>query len=293
MNDLEQDVGRDLEPLPDDMEALLGRERGRGGPSPAQAAHLSRRLLALVSAPPVAPVTPPSSTPAPTTPAPTTPAPTTPAPTTQAAATQALTAARLVQFLAVFALGAGAGAGLHAVLAPVPTATVVSASEPARVPTPVFTERDSTLPTVTEREEPTRPPVAPEAAVTPPRVGHEGDGELADSERTADEEATDEQADAARDLALIERARVALGRGQSGDALRALAEHRRRFPRRSDEEREALAVQALAADGQRAEAGVRARAFLARYPRSLFRGVVAPMSREAAPEESETAPSIP
>ena len=231
------------EPLPDDIETLLSHERSRGGPSPEQRARLASRLFSL-GTPALAPTdTPPVST----------------------HAAGSLSAARLLQFISVFALGLGAGAGLHALIAePVIVVETVQVPSPepveARPPEPL-----QDAPVIAPAE-----PLADAVEATP--VAREAPSEAR------------EQDDAARDLALIERARVALARGQSAEALQVLGEHRRRFPRRSDEEREALTVQALAADGQRAEAGVRARAFLDRYPRSLFRSVVAPMSRDVSPE---------
>lgn len=238
------------EPLPDDIESLLLRERSRGGPSPEQRARLANRLASVG----VSGVAPPATSPAPT------------------GATSSLSTARVLQFISVFALGLGAGAGLHALLAePVVVVETVQVHAPeaveARLPQPL-----NDVPVIAPME-----PVvdAIDAIPTAREVAPE----------------THELDDAARDLALIERARVALARGQSAEALQVLSEHRRRFPRRSDEEREALTVQALAAHGEASEASTRARAFLVRYPRSLFRAVVAPAVMHDA--ESETPPSIP
>ncbi|MEQ9501864.1 MAG: tetratricopeptide repeat protein, partial [Deltaproteobacteria bacterium] len=75
----------------------------------------------------------------------------------------------------------------------------------------------------------------------------------------------------ARERALLERARTALGRSQPEEALAALREHRTRFKRgRLREERAALVVAALSQLGRHDEAAAAARRFLRRYPNSLF-----------------------
>lgn len=81
---------------------------------------------------------------------------------------------------------------------------------------------------------------------------------------------------AARDAerSLLMRAQVALTRSLPGDALTALHEHRRRYPRgQLSEEREALWVQALAASGDPHTQSAAA-SFLQRYPDSIFREAV-------------------
>ena len=73
----------------------------------------------------------------------------------------------------------------------------------------------------------------------------------------------------------MDRARTALGRAQSADALAALDAHAARFPHgRLSEEREALAVDALARSGRMDLAVARAARFRAAYPHSVFTGVV-------------------
>ncbi len=82
---------------------------------------------------------------------------------------------------------------------------------------------------------------------------------------------------------LVARAQTALHRGLYDSALDALAEHARRFPRgEMAEEREALAVQALARAGRTEEARARAARFDARYPRSVL-GPVVHAAIESAP----------
>ena len=81
--------------------------------------------------------------------------------------------------------------------------------------------------------------------------------------------------DLAAERSLVDRARTALGRGQSADALAALDAHAARYPRgRLSEEREALAIDALARSGQLALARARAARFRTAYPNSVFGGVV-------------------
>lgn len=75
--------------------------------------------------------------------------------------------------------------------------------------------------------------------------------------------------------ALVDTARTALARGRTADALTTIEEHARRFPRgRLAEEREALAVQALALTGDRAGALARATQFRRAYPSSIFGSAV-------------------
>jgi hypothetical protein len=71
--------------------------------------------------------------------------------------------------------------------------------------------------------------------------------------------------------ALLDEARVALARGDNGAALRSVDLHARRYPESIlTEEREALAIKALAGKGHRVEARVRGERFRTRFPRSLL-----------------------
>ena len=77
--------------------------------------------------------------------------------------------------------------------------------------------------------------------------------------------------DLAAERALLEVARTALARGDTASAMAALNAHAKRFPRgRLLEERESLAVQALAAAGKRDEARRRADQFRKRSPDSML-----------------------
>ncbi len=81
--------------------------------------------------------------------------------------------------------------------------------------------------------------------------------------------------DTNEERALVERARTALARGLASDALAATDQHTKRFPRgRLAEEREALAVQALALSGDKKAAEARAGRFRRSFPNSIFASAV-------------------
>jgi hypothetical protein len=69
----------------------------------------------------------------------------------------------------------------------------------------------------------------------------------------------------------LDEARTAFMRGEPSACLRALERHAQRFPSgRLSEEREALAVRALASMNRGDEARARAARFRERYPESLM-----------------------
>lgn len=79
----------------------------------------------------------------------------------------------------------------------------------------------------------------------------------------------------ANERALLEAARTSLGRSDPATSLASLDRHRTLYPRgHLREEREAMAVQALASLGRTAEARARAERFKKQYPTSLFLPVV-------------------
>jgi hypothetical protein len=79
----------------------------------------------------------------------------------------------------------------------------------------------------------------------------------------------------AAERTLLDAARVAFARGDADAALDALGRHAREFPNgRLTEEREALAVRALAKAGRMPEAKARGEKFLRAYPRSLSASAV-------------------
>jgi hypothetical protein len=107
-------------------------------------------------------------------------------------------------------------------------------------------------------------PVATEA----PRAPLRGNGGAPPAEVTA-EEPPQEVYGARWESAQVARARAQLRAGQPSQALQTLSEIQARVPGGVlGQEREALAIEALAASGQRSEASRRAAAFLDRFPNS-------------------------
>lgn len=151
--------------------------------------------------------------------------------------------------LALFGWGAGATVAVSgAVLA-------VALSEPA-APAPVVVPPAATTGLVSANPAPlppaVEPPEAPETAVIGPSPRAPKEGPV-----TWDEPK------------LIERARKALG-SEPRRALALAQEHQRRFPGGAlSVERDVIALEALARSGQTAEAKRRARAFEAKYPKSI------------------------
>ena len=86
----------------------------------------------------------------------------------------------------------------------------------------------------------------------------------------------------ARERALLEIARSALGRDKAGDALEAIEQHAGRYPRGVlSEERESLRIQALVSAGRTEESRAAAAAFQDRFPRSiLWPAIRAALERE-------------
>ena len=163
---------------------------------------------------------------------------------------------RTVPFLVGAALvGGGIGAVVHARIAPRPTAPTITASAATPVSEPVAAAPSWSAPA---------PPLAPpafSAAPTPPLVSLRRE-----SPETAGKDVT-----LGMERDLIERARMAIARGEGGAALEALDRHAKDFPRgRLVEEREALAVQALVHSGPAGAARARAIQFRTRFPTSVF-----------------------
>lgn len=171
-----------------------------------------------------------------------------------------------VKLLPWVVLSFAGGAATHAAVTretPAPTRTEPSppVTEPHQPPLEQASDTAAEAPEPT----PTAPPTAiaaptPSASVSTsnsPAPGPSGDTSLA-AER-----------------ALVDRARMALARGNWTDAIAATEAHRQRYPRgRLREEREALASQALASGGRSTEARTRAASFRSTYPQSIFSGVV-------------------
>jgi len=84
----------------------------------------------------------------------------------------------------------------------------------------------------------------------------------------------------ALELALLQRARAAVAKGNDSTALDAILEHQRRFPAgRLREEREALRVKALAGLGRKDEARRAAERFKTEFPRSVLSSSIEQTSR--------------
>jgi len=190
--------------------------------------------------------------------------------TTAGAAATGLTVKALPWIIAAFVVGGGAGAAIHAAVAPSPSSSLHpslegSAPEPVRSalvapPSPTASE---TLPSTPVGSLPSAA-----ATVIAPRPSVSAAPAMSASSGGSD-------VDLASERALVDRARTAIRLGQSSDALAALDAHASRYPRgRLSEEREALAVDALARSGRVDEARARAARFKAAYPNSVFGAVV-------------------
>jgi len=234
-----------LEPLAPGLARLLEAERARPGPSSHVAQRVFDRLSASIAALPPVPLQPAE----PLSPAP--PA----APGAGSLAAQDLHAP-LVKAAALVVAGMVGGAGLHAAL------------RPPRVETRVETQ------VVYLPQEAPAPAVAPDDEVEialPPAAGPAGPPARATPPRSSLEETRARDRQRAAERVRIEQARTALGRGEASSALSVLARHGRDHPRgQLVEEREALVILSLAADGRRAEARARAAEFRERFPKSML-----------------------
>jgi hypothetical protein len=159
-------------------------------------------------------------------------------------------------------LGGGIGAATHAALtAPAPSVVAPPAAlaPPASsivAPVVPVAPAAADIPTVSVGDLPPAPPPlvaaarAPAAAPASPAAAANG---LADERR------------------LLDGARAALSRGEAASAMPPLDEHARRFPHGVlTEEREALAIQALARGGRTREAEERAARFEKAFPGSFM-----------------------
>ncbi len=232
---------RDIERLPEDVLAHLASRRDPA-PSAAAEARMREHLMAtlgpgILDGPSELPITPPS-------------------------ATAPVLANHLAALGLAFAVGAVVGG----------SAVFFAVSKPATTldtPAPI-----SDAPSISDA-------LDTDAALSNPVIETTEDEHEQPSSQTSTlstRPGTDDESgegDAAVERRLLERARTALARGQWTSALSAVRAHETRFPRgRLIEEREAIAIQALAASGEGNEARRRAGAFHARFPRSLFSGVI-------------------
>ncbi len=237
-------MSRRIEPLPDDIVALLARSGEVTEPPTAVRERLRERLRPLFVAPPSGGSHGWRST-----------------ATKVAHGTASAVSKKATLALIGLGLGGGAGATLWirgvaqrdhprpGIAAPVPRPRP-AAVPPARPPVP------SASPATASPRSPERRRAHPVAPVVAPTAG----GQL---------EGRDVQL--AAEQTLLEAGQVALGRGDAAAALAAVEAHAREFPDgRLAEEREALGVRALLAGGHRAAALDAGRRFAARFPHSLL-----------------------
>jgi hypothetical protein len=117
---------------------------------------------------------------------------------------------------------------------------------------------------------PSAPPVAPATAPAPPAVGPRAEPSTGASAAGAPKDPA-----LARERTLLDMARTALSRGDARGALVSLDTHAREFPRSQlTQEREVLAVQALASANRMPEARQRAALFRAKFPTSPLLPVI-------------------
>ena len=195
-----------------------------------------------------------------------------------AGAGAAATAGVSVAFKVALGVLCGALVGGGVVAVALPPRVVVQ--HEVRVQAPAAPAPPETPVTATpETPEPSSVPVS--AAVRPARASASASaGPTPTARRERDgggghDVAGGRDVDLSRERALVDRARSALARGDSSGALAAADEHRKTFPRgQLAEEREVVAIQALAGAGRAEEAANRAGAFRKEYPASLLRPIV-------------------
>ena len=180
-----------------------------------------------------------------------------------AAASKAWTT-KVVITIAALSFGVGTVAGVVGtkVLTPRPraapiavtSATAVRTAELPRAPAPPNSE---------PAPEPATPPPPTAPSARPPATPASAHGAEASPSTLA------------RESEIIEKGRTALARGRAADALAAVDEHKRLFPRgRLGEERDELAIRALRFAGRSDEANARAKEFAKTYPSSIYLGTI-------------------
>jgi hypothetical protein len=194
-----------------------------------------------------------------------------------AATTATATAKIAAVVVSAFVAGIGVGAVGHATLSrPSPTASPSLAPAVASAST-----EPSSSSSPTPSSSPSPSPPAPAVVASASSVASNAAPAVAPPRPTT-ARAGDRDSGLARERVWIEQARMAMARGAVSDALAALDGHAREFPAgRLTEEREALAVHALAAAGRSDEAAARARLFRQRWRSSVFM----PIIDRASPEK--------
>ncbi len=185
-----------------------------------------------------------------------------------AAAVTSVAAKVMLASAASLAIGVGAGWLARGAYEPPPAGPAAHAPAPAiAAPADDADEADVEAEAI---EAPSDAPAAPMEPAPRPDV-ERGEAARPDAvaerprgARSRDEALADENA-------LITRAQSALARGRAAEALAAAREHQQRFPSgQLVEEREALAIRALARLGNDDAARARADRFYARFPNSLL-----------------------
>lgn len=245
--------------LSPETDALLEVERSLVEPPPAARAAVRARLAASIAMLPAGPLGPTAA------------ADPTPALATSGSLVKAALSSKVAIGAAMFALGTGAGVGLHSVAtrspsqAPETPRPVASLPLPA-TPPPVLEEPPppSLPPPSLLKEEPATPAVSvpsPQRRKAPAAV----------EKRAAPRTEIGTDAELAEERALIEVARTALARRQAQTAILELERHALSQPHgRLVEEREALWVQALVALGRLDDAKAKAAQFKAKFPKSML-----------------------
>ena len=240
----------ELDPLSDDLRALLDAEGRREGPPAGAPDRVLLRLGASLG--PTVPLGHPGDA--------------RPRGVEAQPVARLAAAARLARAATIFVAGAASGVGGTRAIEHVRAKHGSAASHRSVV-------KPAETPLAPPRVEPPAPsaiqplalPPAVPLPLPPPR-----------SHRSAAAPAPEDDGRLAAERNLLEIARAALVRGQAEGALGALARHEATFPRGElTEEREGLFVQALVAARRYDEARARAARFARRYPRSLFAPVVA------------------
>jgi hypothetical protein len=254
------------EQLPDDLRALIAKERASSTLTSEASARIAERLSSTLALPAL-PVPSPSAGASSSTAASGASGVASHAPSA-IATTSAWTTAKLAPIALAFALGGASGAMITARVLE-SNAARTAPSEPAQlVPEPVRTPEPVAIP------QPAAPGLEPPVIVAPDRKPVAASSDRAETDR-----------DLRAERELIELARRALAQGHAGDALAALERHDRRFAKgRLAEERDSLRVPALVMLGRRDDAAARAAQFHARFPSSLFAPVVDSALQSAAPD---------
>jgi hypothetical protein len=272
-------------PFPPEVDSLLEAERARPGPPPEVTSRMYGRLAATLGLPP-GPSGPDGGSAAQGDPG-VPPADTSGATTAAAAAGGAVGRLAKPAIAVAFAVGAIAGSVTTHLVHKSTDRQPIARGGKGRSPAARWS--GATKDTVTNNQvthkytvdTPKAPPVEEPAPPTPPakrRVVIRATKRPVPESSSPDRQLAPEDdlplpagSSLAVEQALVERARSALVRSRPADALAALDQHERRFPDgKLAEEREAIRVLALAADGEHEQARKSAKRFRKRYPRSLL-----------------------